>query len=151
VFKKFFGKKDGFYLQLEDEDATSKPAAKAKDKAPAKPAVSVPAIKTVEPVAVVATPKAGSAPAAKADRKGAKEKTETPQKVVVAPAITNFATDYLIKPSANSGRRLPGANMRGFMEMARQVEKPKAFKTTAAERKPAEKPAEKTVEKTVEK
>ena len=52
-----------------------------------------------------------------------------------APPITNFATDYLIKPSSNNSRRMPGANMRGFLDLARQVEKPKAFKASAAERK----------------
>jgi hypothetical protein len=126
VFKKFFGKKnDGFYLQIEDDNAAPKPEAKAK--APAKPeSVSTPA----PAVAAVTTP---VAPAAKADKKSAK-KAETPKKVEapapvavsapVAPAITNFATDYLIKPSSISSRRLPGANMNGFLELARQVKKP---------------------------
>jgi hypothetical protein len=42
------------------------------------------------------------------------------------PAITNFATDYLIKPSSNSSRRRPGANMKQFMDMAKQVETKKS-------------------------
>jgi hypothetical protein len=133
VFKKFFGKKnDGFYLQIEDDNAAPKPEAKAK--APAKPeSVSTPA----PAVAAVTTPVAPAALAdkkpAKADKKSAK-KAETPKKVEapapvavsapVAPAITNFATDYLIKPSSISSRRLPGANMNGFLELARQVKKP---------------------------
>ena len=161
VLKKFFGKKnDGFFLQLEDEDATSQPASKAETKTKVKPepATTAPAAtvtKEAAPVAVstktdvAAT--AASAPAptsttAKVDKKSAK-KLETP-KVAAAPAapapvvsapaappITNFATDYLIKPSSNSSRRMPGANMRGFLDLARQVDKPKAFKATAAERK----------------
>jgi hypothetical protein len=179
-FKKLFGKKnDGFFLQLEDEDATSKPEAKAKAKAKesaqpvatpvavqaavAAPAVIVtPEAAAVAPSAVVTTaaPATGTAApldkkAAKAEEKAAEKaakaakraagKTEAP-KVVTAPApvaapvpagpaITNFATDYLIKPSSISGRRMPGANMKGFLDLARQVEKPKAFKAVASERK----------------
>jgi hypothetical protein len=159
VFKKFFGRKnDGFFLQLEDEDASSKPEAKAKAEAKAKPAaaptpapvvaVVTEAIPVAAPAAVTA-PATTTAPAAKVDKKAAKAdkkapknaetpKVEAPKPVVTAPAappITNFATDYLIKPSSNSSRRLPGANMRGFLELARQVDKPKAFKANAAERK----------------
>jgi hypothetical protein len=162
VFKKFFGKKnDGFFLQLEDEDASSKPEAKAKTKpesAPT-PAPIATVVKEATPVApasttapAAVTPATTTAPAtaaakvdkkaAKADKKSVKKaetpKVEAPAPVVSAPAappITNFATDYLIKPSSNSSRRLPGANMRGFLELARQVEKPKAFKASATERK----------------
>jgi hypothetical protein len=140
VFKKFFGKKnDGFYLQVEDDKAAPKSEAKAK--APAKPeSVSTPApavavAAAATPVAAAATP---VAPVAKADKKAAKtdkksaKKAEAPKVVTVpvtvaapaAPAITNFATDYLIKPSSISSRRLPGANMNGFLELARQVKKP---------------------------
>ncbi len=143
LFKKFFGKKnDGFYVQLEDDDAKSTPAAKAPTKAA--PA-SAPAPTVTAPTAAVA-----AAPAAKTEKKSAKTvatpKVDTaPAPVAAAPApvITNFATDYLIKPSSNSGRRRPGANMRQFVDLARQMDKPKAFKATAAERKPAaEKPPE---------
>jgi hypothetical protein len=50
----------------------------------------------------------------------------TPVVAAVAeePKTVNFATDYLIAPSSISGRRLPGANMNGFLAMAKQVEKP---------------------------
>jgi septal ring-binding cell division protein DamX len=44
--------------------------------------------------------------------------------VPTAPPITNFATDYLIKPSSTSSRRRPGANMGMFIDMARQVQTP---------------------------
>jgi hypothetical protein len=42
---------------------------------------------------------------------------------VAAPAqiFTNFATDYLIQPSSNGSRRRPGANMKSFVTMAREV------------------------------
>ena len=178
MFKKFFGKKnDGFYLQLEDEDASSEPAAKAKDPeqpvptpAAAQPVATPVAVQPIAtpaaaPVAISApvtataavAPSAGTATAvekkiAKAEEKAAEKaakaakraagKAETAKvaapvavPVPAAPPITNFATDYLIKPSSISGRRMPGANMKGFLELARQVEKPKAFKAAASERK----------------
>lgn len=152
MFKNFFGKKnDGFYLQLEDEDASSKPEAKAKAKANPESAPTAAPVVTVvkEAIAVaLATKTAPAAAAAKVDNKAATDKqsankAQTPKVVApapivaapAAPPITNFATDYLIKPSSNSSRRLPGANMRGFLELARQVDKPKAFKAIASERK----------------
>jgi hypothetical protein len=168
VFKKLFGKKnDGFFLQLDDEGASSKPAAKAKEQDLAQPkvATSAPAVATPAATTIPAPAAIAPEPVAKSDSKADSKKVakeakkavavvKTPEPVVAVPAlpaISNFATDYLIEPADNSDRRRPGANMRGFMEMARQVEKPKAFKNTAAERKPAEKTTEKTVEKTVEK
>ncbi|WP_310489637.1 hypothetical protein [Chamaesiphon sp. VAR_69_metabat_338] len=153
-FKKFFGKKnDGFYLQLEDDDAKSTSTAKAPAKTPAKADLVVPpaAPAAVAPAAVAAAPAAKADPKqVKADKKAAQaakkaeapkaEPAPTPVAAPPQPTITNFATDYLIKPSSNSGRRRPGANMRQFVDLARQMEKPKAFKATAAERKP-EKPS----------
>jgi hypothetical protein len=153
VFKKFFGKKnDGFFLQLED-DSAQKPAEKAKT--PAKPeavAPATPAPATKETAPVATKTEAAAAPAtpkaAKSEKKSVK-KAETPKAVVEpkapvvtappAPPVTNFATDYLMKPSSNSSRRLPGANMRGFLDLARKVDKPTAFKATASERKAGEK------------
>ncbi len=137
MFKKLFGKKnDGFYLQLEDEKDTPKPAAKAKSAPPASvapdPVVTAPAAVPVAPAAT--TP---AAPAEKAAKKST-NKTETDQKVekmklpgsapVAAPAITSFASDYLIKPSSDSSRRRPGANMNAFLDMARQAKKQEPFK-----------------------
>ncbi|PSB57928.1 hypothetical protein [Chamaesiphon polymorphus] len=149
MFKKFFGKKnDGFFLQLEDDDA-QKPAAKAKPEAkPEAVAPATPAPVTTETAPAAAKTETAAAPkAAKSEKKSVK-KAEAPKAVeqkapVVtappAPPITNFATDYLIKPSSNSSRRLPGANMRGFLDLARKVDKPTAFKASAAERKAGEK------------
>jgi hypothetical protein len=163
VFKRFFGKKnDGFYLQLEDEDATSKPAPAAKvDSQPAPSAADpvvtpvsttpAPAVSSAVAAAAVAVAKANqqttkaSQKAAKAEEKAAKKNAKVAEaqavvaSVPAAPPITNFATDYLIKPSSSSSRRLPGANMRGFLELARQVDKPKAFKPAGSERKAGEK------------
>jgi hypothetical protein len=152
LFKKFFGKKnDGFYVQLENEDAKSTPAVKAPTKAaPASaPAPTVTAPTATTPAVAVPAGKADAKPA-KTEKKSVK-KAETPKveaapapvAVAPAPVIKNFATDYLIKPSSNSDRRRPGANMRPFMDLARQMDKPKPFKATAAERKPAaEKPTQ---------
>jgi hypothetical protein len=161
VFKRFFGKKnDGFYLQIEDDTPKTEPAAKAKTKDVVAPAAATSTpVATAAPVAA-ATPTAGTTTEVtktdkKAEEKAAKiakkaiakqaaaksdaPKAETAAPVTVAvstaPAITNFATDYLIKPSSISGRRRPGANMNGFLELARQVEKPKNFKAAASERK----------------
>jgi hypothetical protein len=153
VFKKLFGKKnDGFYLQLEDEDATPKPAAKAKSAPPASkapdPVVAPPAVPvaTIQAAPVASTPVAQAAPieqeAKKSGKKSGKQaktdkKAEEPKASVVAPvappvavepAIKNFATDYLIKPSSTSSRRRPGANMNGFLDMARQAKKQEPFK-----------------------
>ncbi len=162
MFKRFFGKKnDGFFLQLSDEDAASKPVAKVKDSVapvstPVAPTVTAPATSTQNDAPAASANKAeqkANKADKKVDKKSAKkaEETKTPIPVAVAapvvPAITNFATDYLIKPSSSSGRRLPGANMKGFLAMARNVEKPKAFKATAEERKASMEKAPAVVEK----
>lgn len=140
MFKRLFGKKnDGFYMQADESKAP----------APVEKAAAAPAAeKKVEKVADAAPVETKAAPAAEKaetvaeespkatktsikDKKKAKgEKKATPTVEVVSietaaasePAITNFATDYLIKPSSNSNRRRPGANMKQFMDMARQVE-----------------------------
>jgi hypothetical protein len=142
VFKKLFGKKnDGFYMQVDDTPTAKVPAK-------AKPAATVAAPAAVAaPTATVATPTTATAviPAdkkiadaekavAKAEKKSAKKAVDAkkvasvaPAPVVPAPAlapITNFATDYLIKPSSDSTRRRPGANMSKFLELAREAKIP---------------------------
>jgi hypothetical protein len=142
VFKKFFGKKnEGFYLQLEDDTNSPKPPAQAKSQPPA---TEKEAKVSVEPVAPITPPAQSTAKSdVKVDKEAAKvtkkaesdkkaksaKKVEQPKAPVVAPAapapvITNFATDYLIKPSSTSTRRRPGANMNMFLDMARQAKKP---------------------------
>jgi hypothetical protein len=134
VFKKLFGKKnDGFYMQVEDDAPTAKVSAKAK---PAATKVAAPTA-----VAATATPltpaekkiadaeKAVAKTAAKAEKKSAKKAVDEKKVAAVAPApalppITNFATDYLIKPSSDSNRRRPGANMSKFLELAREAKIP---------------------------
>lgn len=153
--KKLFGKKnDGFYLQLEDDDKAPKPAAQpkaeSKPKAESQPAASptAPVVEAapVAPPAVAETPQ--TAPAAKSDAKAEPEVAKSGKKSIkkteakkveaepvpvaapapAAPPITNFATDYLIKPSSTSTRRRPGANMNSYLDMARQATKQAPFK-----------------------
>jgi hypothetical protein len=135
MFKKLFGKKnDGFYMQAEE----------AKTPAPVTPVVPVATVAPVAIAANVAEPVVVAADASPAKKTSVKDKkkakpekdgkkvAETPAPVAVvavaaaAPAFTNFATDYLIKPASSSNRRRPGANMKQFMDMARQVETKKS-------------------------
>ncbi len=121
MFKKFFGKKnDGFYLQVEDDNVESKSEAKA-------PATAAP---VAAPAASVA---AATATEVTSDKKSVKKAKTSPVESTPAPVATpapatpesvNFATDYLIKPSSIRNRRLPGANMSGYLDMARQAKKP---------------------------
>ncbi len=145
MFKKLFGKKnDGFYLQLEDDKNTPKPAAKANKAKSAPPASTAKPASVVAPVATTqsAPVAASAAPAeqeakksvkksakqAQPDRKVAETEAPVIAPVVAFPAIKNFATDFLIKPSSDSSRRRPGANMNAYLDMARQATKPEAFK-----------------------
>jgi hypothetical protein len=78
--------------------------------------------------------KAVAKAAAKAEKKAAKKAVDEKKVAAVAsaavapapalPPITNFATDYLIKPSSDSTRRRPGANMSKFLELAREAKIP---------------------------
>jgi hypothetical protein len=151
MFKKFFGKKnDGFYMQV-DESAPPKADAPKADKsksqdvvakteaAPAKESLATQPLAIVaeavaEPIAAIdpardqTEPKAKSAKTSIKKDKKQDKKAEEPiavSKVTssepVAPAFTNFATDYLVTPAIAGNRRRPGANMKGFMSMARDV------------------------------
>jgi type IV secretory pathway VirB10-like protein len=151
--KKLFGKKnDGFYLQLEDDDKAPTPVAKPKAESKPVAVVEVAPVMTPPTAVVEAVPAAKAEPATKsaakaeltaakaekkAEKKSIKKTTEnkveaTPAPIAasvpVAPPITNFATDYLIKPSSTSTRRRPGANMNAYLDMARQATKQAPFK-----------------------
>jgi hypothetical protein len=151
MFKKFFGKKnDGFYMQV-DESAPPKADAPKADKskpqdvvakteaAPANESLATQPLAIVaeavaEPIAEIDPAKDQTEPKAKSAKTSIKKdkkqdkKAEEPiavSKVTssepVAPAFTNFATDYLVTPAIAGNRRRPGANMKGFMSMARDV------------------------------
>lgn len=116
--------------------------------APTAPTAAPTNVPTAAPVAVVSkstslTPaekkvadaekevaKAATKAEKKSAKKGVDEKKVAPvaaDPVAPAPAptpITNFATDYLIKPSSDSTRRRPGANMSKFLELAREAKIP---------------------------
>ncbi len=143
MFKRLFGKKnDGFYMQVE-EPTTKDPVEKAPAAKAAVTPIPPPAAKVAAPsvaeVVVSTEPSSDPVESAKAKKTSIKEKKKkksekadkkTPPVVApiaidntpAEPAFTNFATDYLIKPSSSSNRRRPGANMKQFMDMARQVE-----------------------------
>jgi outer membrane biosynthesis protein TonB len=142
MFKNLFGKKnDGFFMQVDESKPAAakvesqKPEQKVADAAPvvetpsAVPSAAAPAavVETPEPTKAAKTSvkdKKKQEKAAKKDEKVA----QSPEKVTTAAAVaapaqvfTNFATDYLIQPSSNGGRRRPGANMKNFVNMAREV------------------------------
>ncbi len=145
LFGKFGKKNDGFYMQADESKAPApvEKAAPTAEKKVEKAAIAAatpvetktsPAVEKVETVAEE-SPKAAktSIKDKKKDKKKAKgEATPAVEPVSIAtaaaaePAITNFATDYLIQPSSISSRRRPGANMKQFMDMARQVETKKS-------------------------
>jgi hypothetical protein len=142
MFKKFFGKKnDGFYMQA-DESAPPKAttvlkevAAKSKVDAPQADIAKETVAQSDASPEVVATPettaeqKTKSAKTSiKKDKKKEDKAAVQPEIVAAAPmaqAFTNFATDYLVTPAVAGNRRRPGANMTGFMSMARDVKEMK--------------------------
>jgi hypothetical protein len=142
MFNKLFGKKDGFYMQV-DESAPAKvntpKVEKAAPKTEEAPKALSDAIAVVEESTTTA-PADAKAKSAKTSIK--KDKNKDPKKdaakakpeviatvpaivTPAAPAITNFATDYLVIPAVAGNRRRPGANMKGFMTMAREVKETK--------------------------
>jgi len=90
-----FGKKDEYYLELKEEN---------------EPTATVAPVVKVESVA---TPKVESIPA---------PVVKPVEKPVVAKETT-FAPQYLLTLTSRSRRR-PGANMSGFMDMAREAKVP---------------------------
>jgi hypothetical protein len=140
MFKKFFGKKnDGFFMQV-DESAPPKAAAapeaatKSKVDAPKADVATKSVPEATSANTVVAIPEAPTEQKTKSgktsikkdkkDDKKQEKATIQPEVVAaepVAPLFTNFATDYLVTPAVAGNRRRPGANMTGFMSMARDV------------------------------
>jgi hypothetical protein len=140
MFNKFFGKKnDGFYMQV-DEAAPPKAAVTPEVTKVAAPKAEVAAKSDVvsDTSVVAATTEAPAEQKSKSaktsikkDKKQEKKKDEpaAPAEVAtaapVAATFTNFATDYLVTPAVAGNRRRPGANMKGFMSMARDVKEMK--------------------------
>jgi hypothetical protein len=146
MFNKFFGKKnDGFYMQV-DEAAPPKAAVTPKEATKvAAPKADIPKAEVAaksdvvsDTTVVTATTEAPAEQKSKSaktsikkDKKQEKKEDEpaaSAEVVTVAPvaaAFTNFATDYLVTPAIAGNRRRPGANMKGFMSMARDVKEMK--------------------------
>ncbi|HLO86202.1 MAG TPA: hypothetical protein VK203_14495 [Nostocaceae cyanobacterium] len=110
------GKKSGgYYLELKEEEPTTKPAPTASNGA--------------KPAPVAAAPVAAKSKPAPEPKKAAKAEPKPAPKPV--PAETSFASKYLIPSAASNGRRRPGANMNGFLDMAKEVKiAPKEVKTS---------------------
>jgi hypothetical protein len=149
MFNKFFGKKnDGFYMQV-DESAPPKAVAATKEVAK----VAAKSDVVSETTVVAATSEASTEQKSKStktsikkDKKQENKKDEPAVNTAVAvttptaPTFTNFATDYLVTPAVAGNRRRPGANMKGFMSMARDVKEMK--KGSQANQKKAAKKTE---------
>ena len=127
---------------LKADKSKSKDIVAKTEAAPAKESIATqPSATLAEPIAAIDTvvkdqsePKAKSAKTSiKKDKK--EKKAEEPitggaseaiavskaSSEPVAPAFTNFATDYLVTPAVAGNRRRPGANMKSFMSMAKDV------------------------------
>lgn len=118
-------KDNGFYLQLDetgnvveptpaDKPATSAAGSTAATtETPASEAKTSPKVSVKKPKAETAVKTAEAAPAS----------ASAAPKPAAPPAEKNFATKYLVQTNTMSRRR-PGANMSGFLEMARQAKVP---------------------------
>jgi cytoskeletal protein RodZ len=113
------GKKSEYFLEADNSESSSKPQAQpqaaAKEEKPAAPAA-----KESAPAPAAAT----KAEAPAADQAKA---TPAPKPVPVEPKpepVGNFATDYLMAPSANMGRRRPGPSLSPFKDLAKDMKLP---------------------------
>ncbi|MGD1902800.1 MAG: hypothetical protein ACFB9N_11230 [Geitlerinemataceae cyanobacterium] len=126
MLKKLFGgKKEDFFVNLDDGSSESVKTSKAPAEAPA---AEAPAAKAAAEVAAAEAPAAKVESAAPEATAAEAPAPEAPAEAPAAeaepepePGPTNFATTYL-KPSGRGiSRRRPSANMDGFLDMARDV------------------------------
>jgi hypothetical protein len=88
------------------------------------------AAQEAKPAAKPAAQESAPAPAAKSEAPAStSQSTEAPapKPVPVEPKpepVGNFATDYLIAPSANMGRRRPGPSLSPFKDLAKEMKLP---------------------------
>jgi len=115
------GKKSEYFLEADNRESRSKPQAQpqadAKEEKPAAPAAkeSAPAPAATTRTEAPAADPAQAAPA------------PAPKPVPMAPKpepVGNFATDYLMAPSANMGRRRPGPSLSPFKDLAKDMKLP---------------------------
>ncbi len=97
------GKKSEFYLELPADQLVSSDQPAVVPPAPVTPSQTVaPPVEAKPAVAVAVAPQ--------------------PAKAAVAPAISGFATNYLMAPgAAMPSRRRPGPSLSPFLDMAKQV------------------------------
>ncbi|MDC0833826.1 hypothetical protein AY599_14770 [Leptolyngbya valderiana BDU 20041] len=129
MLKKLFGsKKEEFFVEIEDtqgaktDDAPDRPAApEAKEEKPEK---TVKSEKKAKPAAKKAEKKAEKKTAAPKAKKAAKPAPAPQPKAKPAaaqkPVETGFATRYLM-PNSATPRRRPSANMKDFLNMAKET------------------------------
>ncbi|MCW6036251.1 hypothetical protein K4A83_08195 [Spirulina subsalsa FACHB-351] len=103
----FGGKKKSYYLELDDAGTPVAPA----DSTPVAPEKPAPA-----------PAKAPAAPAPVAVETPAPAPAPAPPKAPEPPATGTFAPDYLLYTTTRAKRR-PGPSLKGFRDMARQVNK----------------------------
>ncbi|WP_017302790.1 hypothetical protein [Spirulina subsalsa] len=103
------GQKKSYYLELDDAGTPTAPAPVAAEKpAPAKAPVAPVAAEKPAPTKAPVAPVAAEKPA--------------PTKAPEPPATGTFAPDYLLYTTTRAKRR-PGPSLKGFRDMARQVNK----------------------------
>lgn len=121
------GKKGEFYMELDGTDQPAAPAAAESSPAPqASAATSAPASNeppSSEPqMTEVPEPRVVSQASNSTNPVVSKPVVEAPQPT--APAVTNFATDYLVNPRTNNiPRRRPGPSVSPFKEMVKEMGK----------------------------
>ena len=135
MFKLFGKKKNDFFVEIGDSAAA--PAETAPAPAPVEVAPAAVEEVLAEAPAKEAKSKKTSikekaAKVAKAAKKDNTAKAEAPPAPVAAPiaapapkkpeSVVLFAPNYLM-PTPTSARRRPGANMNGFLDMAKQYKK----------------------------
>lgn len=107
------GKKSEFFMELDESDGSSQPAA---------PTPAAPAVAKAE---AIAPPKAAAKAPAKASAKAPAKVDPAPALVATAPAEpvpTAFASTYLTSVgTVFPRRRRPGPSLSPFMDMAKQV------------------------------
>jgi hypothetical protein len=140
-----------FYLELKDDEEVKPSEPKKKEPEAVVTEKAVPAAVAVSNVATTVTEKAtkpvdAAAEALKASKKEAaavakqakidaaksakaQKEADAAEKAALAakkkelPVVTNFSTKYLLTQSS-AERRRPGANMNGFLEMAKGLKPP---------------------------
>lgn len=126
------GKGSGFYMELEEGETATPPAAppvetalgnEAGAAAPATEIATRPQQQSIDPGSTKSAPEAVAAPYVEPKRPLVLPRTEAELKAQ-APAgdLKTFATDFLLSPrTGRSSRRRPGPSISPFKDMAKQI------------------------------